>query len=87
MVVLQAVSAGNEFTCGILMESAQSLCWGENANGQSTVPAGHLRFEVNSVPDIFECSEFCTPMSCTHVARSYLQEANTLVASCNLMQL
>ena len=38
------------------MESAQLLCWGENGNGQSTVPAGHSRWQVDSEPDIFECA-------------------------------
>ena len=32
VVVLQAFSAGDEHTCGILMESAQLLCLGENTN-------------------------------------------------------
>ena len=59
------MSAGDQHTCGILMESAQLRCWGENADFQSTVPIEYSRWQVNSQPAVTSLShcDCCMPQA------------------------
>ena len=36
----QSISAGGHHSCGVTT-TGQGLCWGYNAQGQTTVPSGH----------------------------------------------